>query len=124
MLAQRPEQSLSRTPAGLGPTWIHQPRCRPWAGSLRPLPTGRLMGLPGDLRALAASRTLSLRGLARIPLDVPAALGGAASPSAGSSRPGCQRREVVDHRLVELNAGTLMGFGCHRRSCWVRSGQH
>jgi oxygen-dependent protoporphyrinogen oxidase len=39
------------------------------AGGLHPLPAGHVMGVPGDLRALAASGLLSLRGLGRIPLD-------------------------------------------------------
>ena len=39
-------------------------------GVLRPLPTGTVLGVPGDLRALAASGVLSRRGLARVPLDL------------------------------------------------------
>jgi len=38
-------------------------------GALRPLPAGTVMGVPTDLSALAASGILSLRGLARVPLD-------------------------------------------------------
>ena len=42
-----------------------------WIGDrLRPLPTGTLMGIPTDLRALAASDVLGVRALARIPLDL------------------------------------------------------
>ncbi len=39
-------------------------------GRLRPLPTGTLLGVPGDLRALAASGVLPARALARLPLDL------------------------------------------------------
>jgi protoporphyrinogen oxidase len=39
-------------------------------GELRPLPAGQVMGVPGDLRALAASGILSPAGLARAPLDL------------------------------------------------------
>ncbi|GAA2104130.1 protoporphyrinogen oxidase [Actinomadura alba] len=39
-------------------------------GELRPLPAGHVMGVPGDLRALAASGILSPAGLARAPLDL------------------------------------------------------
>ena len=39
-------------------------------GALRPLPGGQLMGVPGDLVALARSRVLSAPGLARAGLDL------------------------------------------------------
>ncbi len=72
MLARRPEAVALAHAAGLGDQIVHPAvsGASLWTrGSLRALPTGQLMGLPGDLRALAASRTISLRGLARIPLD-------------------------------------------------------
>ncbi|MEO3829396.1 protoporphyrinogen oxidase [Actinomadura sp. B10D3] len=39
-------------------------------GSLRPIPSGQVMGVPADLKALAASQVLSPAGLARVPLDL------------------------------------------------------
>ena len=39
-------------------------------GALRPLPTGLILGLPPDLSALARSRIVSNRGLARAALDL------------------------------------------------------
>lgn len=39
-------------------------------GALRPLPSGQMMGVPADLRALAASRILSPAALARAALDL------------------------------------------------------
>ena len=39
-------------------------------GRLRPLPSGTLLGIPGDLRALAACRVLPPLGLARVLLDL------------------------------------------------------
>jgi oxygen-dependent protoporphyrinogen oxidase len=39
-------------------------------GALRRLPGGHVMGVPSDLRALAASQVLSPAGLARVPLDL------------------------------------------------------
>ncbi|WP_067457943.1 protoporphyrinogen oxidase [Actinomadura macra] len=39
-------------------------------GALRRIPSGQVMGVPSDLRALAASRVLSPAGLARVPLDL------------------------------------------------------
>ncbi len=38
-------------------------------GELHPLPSGQLMGVPGDLRALSASGVLGSRGLARVQAD-------------------------------------------------------
>ena len=39
-------------------------------GRLRPLPGGTVLGIPGDLAALAASGLLSTAGLYRVPLDL------------------------------------------------------
>ncbi|MFI0487218.1 protoporphyrinogen oxidase [Actinomadura sp. 9N215] len=39
-------------------------------GALRKIPSGQVMGVPSDLRALAASQVLSPAGLARVPLDL------------------------------------------------------
>ena len=38
-------------------------------GTMRPIPTGTLMGIPADLRALARSGLLGARELARVPAD-------------------------------------------------------
>ncbi len=72
MLLRRHEAVALTHAVGLGPDVVH-PSGRGaslWIGNrLRPLPSGQLMGIPGDLRALAASGVLSLPALARIPLD-------------------------------------------------------
>ncbi|MEU6753053.1 protoporphyrinogen oxidase, partial [Spirillospora sp. NPDC046719] len=39
-------------------------------GALRPIPSGQVMGVPSDMKALAASQVLSPAGLARVPLDL------------------------------------------------------
>ena len=39
-------------------------------GALRPIPSGQVMGVPSDLKALAAAHVLSPSGLARVPLDL------------------------------------------------------
>ncbi|XRQ13563.1 protoporphyrinogen oxidase [Actinomadura welshii] len=39
-------------------------------GALRTMPSGQVMGVPSDLRALVASQVLSPAGLARVPLDL------------------------------------------------------
>jgi oxygen-dependent protoporphyrinogen oxidase len=72
MLARRPEAVDLARAVGLGSALVDPATTRAsvWTrGLLRPLPAGQLMGVPGDLRALAASRVLSPAGLARVPLD-------------------------------------------------------
>ncbi|MEY9844928.1 protoporphyrinogen oxidase [Streptacidiphilus sp. MAP5-3] len=72
MLARRPEAvALGR---GVGLDDALQPpttaKAAIWTrGALRPMPTGHLMGVPGDLDALAASGVLSAEGLARAAED-------------------------------------------------------
>ena len=56
-------------------------------GRLRPLPAGLILGLPPDLVALARSRIVSSRGLARAALDL-LALGPPISASSLGLRPG------------------------------------
>lgn len=72
VLGRRPEALDLIRAVGLGPELVHPATTTAtvWSrGSLRPLPTGTLMGVPTDLRALATSRVLSLGGLLRVPLD-------------------------------------------------------
>lgn len=72
MLAVRPEAVRLAAEVGLKPSIVH-PALRTANvladGRLRELPPGVVTGVPTDLRALAASRIMSLRGLLRIPLD-------------------------------------------------------
>jgi oxygen-dependent protoporphyrinogen oxidase len=72
LLARRPEALGLVHDVGLGEDVVHPATAGAsvWSrGTMRPLPAGQLMGIPGDLRSLAASGVLSLGGLARIPLD-------------------------------------------------------
>jgi oxygen-dependent protoporphyrinogen oxidase len=72
MLARRPEGVGLARALGLADDLVHPSTTQPalWSrGALRPLPTGTLLGVPGDLRALAASGVLTLPELARVPLD-------------------------------------------------------
>lgn len=58
--------------AGLADDLVHAATASAsvWSrGALRPLPAGTVMGIPTDLRALAASGLLTSRELARVPLD-------------------------------------------------------
>lgn len=72
LLIRRSEAVALTRAVGLGDDVVHpaQSGSALWSRDrLRPMPAGQLMGIPGDLRALAASGTLSLPGLARIPMD-------------------------------------------------------
>ena len=113
MLARRPEAVALAESAGLAADVVHPATAGAgvWSrGALRTLPSGQLMGVPADLRALAASGTISARGLARVPLDhvLPR------TPVAGdvsigryvSARLG---REVVDRLVEPLLGGVYAG---------------
>jgi oxygen-dependent protoporphyrinogen oxidase len=113
MLARRPEGVRLARAVGLGPDLVHPAvsgACVWTRGHLRPLPAGQLMGLPGDLRALAASRVLSLRGLARIPLDhlLPRTRV-SHDVSVGAYVSGRLGREVVDRLVEPLLGGVYAG---------------
>ncbi|MUN36290.1 protoporphyrinogen oxidase [Actinomadura litoris] len=79
-------------------------------GALRPIPSGQVMGVPSDLRALAASQVLSPAGLARVPLDLvlPGTPHDADVSVAGlvGARLG---REVVDRLVEPLLGGVYAG---------------
>ncbi|MEY9872733.1 oxygen-dependent protoporphyrinogen oxidase [Streptacidiphilus sp. MAP12-33] len=72
MLARRPEAITLARAVGLGDA-LQPPttaKASIWTrGALRPMPTGHLMGVPGDLAALAASGVVSPEGLARAAED-------------------------------------------------------
>jgi oxygen-dependent protoporphyrinogen oxidase len=79
-------------------------------GRVRPMPRGQVMGIPTDLRSLAASGLMSPAGLLRVPLDrtLPAT-DLADDISVGtlvSSRVG---REVVDRMVEPLLGGVYAG---------------
>ncbi|TDB84122.1 protoporphyrinogen oxidase [Actinomadura sp. KC216] len=79
-------------------------------GALRTIPSGQVMGVPSDLRALAASQVLSPAGLARVPLDLvlPETRRGDDVSVAGfiGARVG---REVVDRLVEPLLGGVCAG---------------
>ncbi|TDD68535.1 protoporphyrinogen oxidase [Actinomadura rubrisoli] len=79
-------------------------------GALRRIPSGQVMGVPSDLRALASSQVLSPAGLARVPLDLvlPGTPRGADVSVAGfiGARVG---REVVDRLVEPLLGGVYAG---------------
>ncbi|MEU5995683.1 protoporphyrinogen oxidase [Spirillospora sp. NPDC047418] len=79
-------------------------------GALRTIPAGQVMGVPSDLKALAASQVLSPAGLARVPLDrvLPETPRGADVSVADyiGARVG---REVVDRLVEPLLGGVYAG---------------
>jgi protoporphyrinogen/coproporphyrinogen III oxidase len=79
-------------------------------GRARVLPRGQVMGIPTDLRALAASEVMSLPGLLRVPLDraLPASEL-ADDVSVGELVAARVGREVVDRLVEPLLGGVYAG---------------
>jgi protoporphyrinogen/coproporphyrinogen III oxidase len=119
ILARRTEGTGLAESLGLAEDLVHPATITAgiWSrGALRPLPAGQLMGVPGDLRALADSEILSAEGLARAQADEdlpPNPIEGDVSVGAFvSARMG---REVSD-RLVEPLLGGVYAGHAHRLS--------
>lgn len=113
MLARRPEgmdlvRDLGRTADLVNPGTAASAILS--RGALRRLPAGQVMGVPSDLRALAASQVLSPAGLARVPLDLvlPETPRGGDVSVAGyiGARMG---REVVERLVEPLLGGVYAG---------------
>ncbi len=113
MLARRPEAVELARSAGLGPE-LEPPttaKAAIWTrGALRPMPTGHVMGVPGDLNALAATGVISPEGMRRIRADLSApatevgedvAIGEYVAARVG--------REVVDRLVDPLLGGVYAG---------------
>ena len=79
-------------------------------GRVRAVPRGQFMGVPTDLRSLAASEIVSLPGLLRVPLDrtLPAT-DFAEDVSVGSLVSARVGREVVDRLVEPLLGGVYAG---------------
>ncbi|MGH3343848.1 MAG: protoporphyrinogen oxidase [Carbonactinosporaceae bacterium] len=113
MLARRPEGQAITRAAGLGDDLVVPATvsARVWSrGRLRPFPAGQVMGVPGDLRALAASGVLSPAGLARAALDrvlPPTRVGG--DTAIGRYVAARLGREVVDRLVEPLLGGVYAG---------------
>jgi protoporphyrinogen/coproporphyrinogen III oxidase len=113
ILARRPEAVELARAVGLGEA-LQPPataRAAIWTrGALRPLPTGQLMGVPGDLEALAASGVLSAEGLARVAREpeLPP-VGPGADVSVGEYVGARLGREVVDRLVEPLLGGVYAG---------------
>ncbi|MCC9306389.1 protoporphyrinogen oxidase [Kitasatospora sp. RB6PN24] len=110
MLARRPEAVGLAREVGLG-DFLEAPtaaKAAVWTrGALRPLPGGQLMGVPGDLEALAAAAVLSEAGLDRVRQEQPAEVGDDVAIGAYvAERLG---REVVDRLVEPLLGGVYAG---------------
>ncbi len=113
MLVRRPEGTDLVAAVGLAGELVNPATTAAaiWTrGALRPLPRGQVMGVPGDLAALARSRILSSAGLARASFDLalPATSGDGdvAVASRVAARVG---REVVDRLVEPLLGGVYAG---------------
>lgn len=110
MLARRPEAVALAREVGLGDA-LEPPttaKAAIWTrGALRPLPGGQLMGVPGDLEALAASAVLTDAGLDRARHEQPTDVGDDVAIGAYvAARLG---REVVDRLVEPLLGGVYAG---------------
>ncbi|MFD0275912.1 protoporphyrinogen oxidase [Kitasatospora sp. NPDC127111] len=111
MLARRPEAVELAQAVGLGeelepPTTA---KAAIWTrGALRPLPGGQVMGVPGDLAALAASGVLTAEGLERARHE---SVGEGVADDVAIGRYVAERlgREVVDRLVEPLLGGVYAG---------------
>jgi oxygen-dependent protoporphyrinogen oxidase len=113
VLARVPEGVDLLGEVGLGAEIVHPATTSAalWSrGSLRPLPSGTVMGVPGDLASLEASGVLSNAGLARLSLDVVlprTSIGD--DVSVGSYVAARLGQEVVDRLVDPLLGGVYAG---------------
>jgi oxygen-dependent protoporphyrinogen oxidase len=108
MLRRVPEGVALAAALGLGGQLVppHTGAAAVWMrGALRPLPAGTLLGVPGDLAALARSQVLSASGLNRVPLDL--VLPG--SPTPDDVAVGALVRRRLGREVVERLVDPLLG---------------
>ncbi|MDQ1614532.1 MAG: protoporphyrinogen/coproporphyrinogen oxidase [Actinomycetota bacterium] len=113
LLARRPEGLELVRAVGLGDVLRDAATTTAaiWSkGVFRPVPAGSVMGVPGDLRTLAASRLLTTAELARIPIDtwLPRTRLGE-DVSVGSYVARRMGRAVVDRLVDPLLGGVYAG---------------
>ena len=113
ILARRPEGVAMAKAVGLADDVVHPATTAAgvWSrGELHPLPSGQLMGVPGDLRALSASGVLGSRGLARVQADrVMPKTPVTEDVSVGDYVARRLGREVVDRLVEPLLGGVYAG---------------
>jgi oxygen-dependent protoporphyrinogen oxidase len=113
MLARRPEAVDLAREVGLA-DFLEPPstaKAGVWTrGALRPLPSGQLMGVPGDLDALAASGVLTPEGLARVHAERDAPVDpGTDDVAIGAYVAERLGQEVVDRLVEPLLGGVYAG---------------
>jgi oxygen-dependent protoporphyrinogen oxidase len=113
MLARRPEARDLATAVGLGSALVQPATTAARVmvdGRLLPFPSGTILGIPADLRALAASGVLTRRGMARVRaervLPVTAEHGDASVGRYVTARLG---REVTERLVEPLLGGVYAG---------------
>ncbi len=118
LLARVPEAVALADAVGLGDELVAPATTAAavWTrGRMRPLPTGTVMGVPADLRALGRSGVLSARGLARVPLDRVLPGGAVTGDAAAGDRSvadvvgGRLGAEVVERLVEPLLGGVYAG---------------
>ena len=113
ILARRPEGVAMAKAVGRADDVVHPATTAAgvWSrGELHPLPSGQLMGVPGDLRAQSASGVLGSRGLARVQADrVMPKTPVTEDVSVGDYVARRLGREVVDRLVEPLLGGVYAG---------------
>ena len=113
MLARRPEAAELARAVGLGEALVAPATSAARVmvdGDLRGFPTGTVLGVPADFRALAASRVLTRRGLARAAAErgLPATASHA-DVAVGRYVTARMGREVTDRLVEPLLGGVYAG---------------
>jgi oxygen-dependent protoporphyrinogen oxidase len=113
LLARVPEAVGLARAVGLGPELVTPATTTAglWSrGRLRPLPEGTVMGVPADLTAVARSRVLTARGVARAALDLALPANSASGDRSVAAVVGSRLgREVVDRLVEPLLGGVYAG---------------
>ncbi len=114
LLAVRPEAVALAKAVGLSSSIVHPTTTSANVvsrGSLHPLPTGLMSGIPTDMKSLAASDIISVPGLLRIPLDYvlpkTALTGDVSIGDFVTTRVG---REVVERLVEPMLGGVYAGW--------------
>lgn len=115
MLARRPEGTDLAAAVGLAAELVSPgtTAAAVWTrGALRPLPAGQMMGVPGDMAALARSGVLSSGGLARAWLDLALPATKYDTDAAVATRVAARLGHEVVDRLVEPLLGGVYAGRC------------
>jgi oxygen-dependent protoporphyrinogen oxidase len=111
VLARRPEGLALMAQLGLEPVHPQTTPAAVWSrGRLRALPIGHVMGVPADVRRLAASGAVSRLGVARAALDLVLPATSVVDDASVAAYVGARvGREVVDRLVEPLLGGVYAG---------------